>query len=766
MYKIGYTSALQNINTDDGKAPVKIIGEVLNKMIKKANDCPKAALAPNKIMKIADGCFSSASVISVKDEKSSGSSSSSDAADADSADAEAAAADAASTSGSCGGGRSSSKTKEQNKSVDKAKSNKCCGGGKSCCGGGSSSSKGAASGSGATSNLRSTNATAATINGVTGEALVDMYMPSTTSDMVLSDCATVLENGINTANEFKRRFCNFQPYPECATCPYALGNVGTMGNDLTTIFTQIQEATRVLLTGDYEMAEHMFECPGQLALLMNGNIEDVAKVAAANAVYAVITLAASRGAIAIYSNLATEAIPTDFRIAVMHEVGALLQSGSMIGMPGGFARELSNLLVAVGCTANTLTRMKATSGSSRSSRFGAGYNLWGNKGPGTKNCATRAKSAKNAPKISRVTGKAIDFGQPLADFTNNTGLENNVLGAGEVLDTDDSIIPTVYKSGGRPTPSAASIAKADVVKSKLKDLVNPSTSNKKTITKTTKYATTSDTTAQSGKTYYRAVVDKNGNVSYKKLDIPVGTQMDQVVAQFGQIFSKKTSDSSTAEPTRITSYTSKTSAGRKYSYYDSNTGDYVEIDTPTSETLETLRRKVAIKLGIKKDDVILAFTDKKSKDTQYTATSDSKPVEGIQYYTINDDGEFVELIITDHKFPEDVVVYEKVDTISGSFDGCTECSNDDSNLLDDGTSIELPVSIDIDENIMTVDTRTLVTRTQVLASDMAKIEGLDMSLYEVKMAYLLDSERNGSIMPVDVEAEVVSTILDTVSNND
>jgi len=65
MYKIGFTSGLEELNTDEGKETVKIVGEIVDKLAKKCEDVPKKMTAPNKIMEITDGCFSSAQVVEV-----------------------------------------------------------------------------------------------------------------------------------------------------------------------------------------------------------------------------------------------------------------------------------------------------------------------------------------------------------------------------------------------------------------------------------------------------------------------------------------------------------------------------------------------------------------------------------------------------------------------------------------------------------------------------------------------------------------------------
>ena len=61
---------------------------------------------------------------------------------------------------------------------------------------------------------------------------------------------------------------------------------------------------------------------------------------------------------------------------------------------------------------------------------------------------------------------------------------------------------------------------------------------------------------------------------------------------------------------------------------------------------------------------------------------------------------------------------------------------------------------------MTVDTTKLVTKTGIPAATMAQLNGIGMTVDEVRMAYVLDAETNGSTAPVDVDYERVPTILD------
>ena len=58
-------------------------------------------------------------------------------------------------------------------------------------------------------------------------------------------------------------------------------------------------------------------------------------------------------------------------------------------------------------------------------------------------------------------------------------------------------------------------------------------------------------------------------------------------------------------------------------------------------------------------------------------------------------------------------------------------------------------------------TPSLVTRNQVPAGEMAKLAGIGLTQYDLEVAYVLDHDVNGSVMPRDVKAVRIPTILDT-----
>ncbi len=76
--------------------------------------------------------------------------------------------------------------------------------------------------------------------------------------------------------------------------------------------------------------------------------------------------------------------------------------------------------------------------------------------------------------------------------------------------------------------------------------------------------------------------------------------------------------------------------------------------------------------------------------------------------------------------------------------------------------MEKPVSTDgiaLDE---IVTTYSLVTRNHLPVSEMAKLYGIGLTVEELTMAYMLDHEINGSVLPRDVKGKVIPTILDTI----
>ena len=780
MYKIGDTSGLCDKSCDDQKHTIKIVGDIVPKLAKKCCDVPKKMRAPSKVIEITDGCFSSAQVINVCDELGGGG-------DADSADAAADAADsacdgAASAGGGCGGGRSSKSCSKDASQAPTAKGGGGCGG-------------------------RSSQASKA--NKTTGEKLSDIKVPDAQDIMSSKGLKENLARQRDDESAFRHAYCELRPYPECATCPYATKQIKTTEIDVAGTFQQINDASQQLIRGDYELADNLFTCPGQLAALMNSDLGPVAAVAGPRAVRALIELVALKGAINSYKNISRSAAGTDFRREVMYSADKLLKAGSMVGLPDVFAREVSGILNDIGCSAKDLTRLRARSGSARETRFGDDYSLWGSLG----------------------TGRS---------------------------ETD-----SVYRSGSRKQPSKTSIAKAerslaecrvflsgarlledDPFYAKQQGLNLPTSSK-------TNYTASTDTVTQEGKKYYKK--DPITGEFVELTNVPAGISFNDLNVLYGPIFVKADVGVSKDPPTKVDPSEKVAVEGRMYYYKDPKTGKNIQLDGVSSGTsISQMKVEIAKKLGIvtadisgitdfdayleSLDDDIKSRIEKLSLSSSnyalstdsrantvstflpvelepgqdgyivqngkyirytkpstfsstrdllpdtfkletrslpcesvftYTPTTDIVPNPNKRYFAVYTEGDYQEINTDDITSFGDLsyIVYERSLVPVASSAYAHKYTGSDPLVLDNGLVVSEPVFIDASSMRFAIDTQALQTRTLVNAGEMASIESLGMSSYEVTMAYLVDHLRNGSILPFDIRANEVSTVLDSICDD-
>lgn len=679
MYKIGNTSGLEDCKTDEGKSTIKVVGDIVDKLAKKCEDVPKKMLAPSKVIEITNGCFSSAQVVEVCDEFSGSSCSGNSPAEEEACKA---AKDAAKTSGSCGGGKSSTTPKKS-----------CCGGGSTggCCGGGTST------------------------NQQTGQKLSKIKKPRKREHIRgLKDKAA---QAADEALKFKQEYCDKMPYPECKTCPYRTQQVETEDQDTSALFEQMDAAIEALMEGNYELANAMFQCPGQMKSIIHTDVSDVAKVAKNNTIAEIMNLTAVRGALPAYKGIATAAKFTDFRREVMRTAGKLMQSGSMVGRPGEFVRQLSAILTEIGCSANTLTRITTASGSARSSSFGDGYNLWGTRGYGT----------------------------------------------------TTTQIP--YRSASRLVASPENKEKADKTIQKIQRILNvDELADVKAATDVKPYLPTNDRQIRPDKQYYRLV-----NGEFIPVNLPIGQPMDITVANNGYIYEVAAGTSWIGDPSEEDLVREpKIIEGRSYTVQDPSTGKFDRIRPRPGTDVDDLKSELAEKYQTTDDKIKLyefpkpiasvQISDETGRITSYKLNTDSVAKEGVTYYTVDDTGAFVVYACE----PGDGLpfgLYVRADPTPGTEFDARVLRTNRPYLLENGLVITAPVFTDAASQTIAVDTRSLVTKTGVLASDMVKIAGLGLSVYEVKMAYLLDHERNDSVLPYDVKGSKLETALDAIADN-
>lgn len=726
MYKLGDTSGLCEAHCDEKKHTIKVVGDVIEKMAKKCEDVPKKMRTPAKVIEITNGCFSSAQLIQVSDEGSS-----------DNGDGP--CAGAAVTGGGCGGGRTP-------KQPVCPSSGGC--GKKSCCGGKKEKTRDPCS----------------------GQKLTDLVVPQTMQDFMNSDYGDLLAAEQLSEHEFRNNYCINTPYPECATCPYNSKRLQTQTRDLGAVFRQMDEAIQTMLRGNYSLATKMFQCPAQMRMLMEQSVRTMAEVALPNSIAAMIGIVAARGAIEAFKGIAQAAEYNDFRREVMRSASQLLGAGGKVGIPRAFVDEVGAILRDIGCSPRVLTRLYSSCLSPYDTQYGPTYSLAGTRGCG-----------RNRPS-------------------------------------------TVYRSDTRKCASPYSASLADTAIDKVqptltsakKDVELPPAEPKTATSVTKTYDTTKDDVVQPGKTYYK---DSTEPGVYIKVDVPVGTPIDEVESKFGKIYEVVDTGLNLEDTKPTTSTTIK--SGKVYYFDDPATGKQIPVTTVVGESTSDVKQRISDQYNIPKASVkIVERADPTAKVvTGYVATTDTiiapgksyikkegskyvpfvvpagtaivngkvgtiavfeetvesdvvsyepvdeaAPVAGRVYYHYDSDGTFKPFNTTDvTEFNEPVFI--KVTVPVGTDPGAPVYTGEDTCILDDGLIVEEPVFLDAASYMMAIDTKSLLTTTKVNAGEMASIEGLGLSAYEIKMAYLLDHERNGSVLPDDVDGQRLSTILDEVCDN-
>ena len=711
MFKIGDVSGLVEAKDDKKKSPIKVVGDIVEDMAKKCCHVPKKMRAPSKLVECTNGCFSSAQVITISDDLSGSNG------DEDAENASDVSSDAASTGGGCGGGKTPQPVQP---------SSGCCGK-KSSCGGSQKKYQ----------------------DPRTGQKLCGMVVPQTVDDFLSSDYSDKLKQEQAAETEFRGKYCVLEPYPECKSCPYRVKNLQTQPRDINAVFSQIREVIQTLQQGNYSLATKMFECPGQAHDLMTGAYRTMAEVAVPTAVSLLINLTAARGALEAFEGLATAAEYTDFRREVLASVDKLFRSGAKIGIPKAFTDEIGEILTKIGCSANQLIRLSAIPLSSRDTRYGQDYNLYGSRCCGRNPVNTPYKTeSRRMPSVSSIIKAeaalaemkpALDKADDLAEMRpvvqGNTPTSTSA-SATVTAQTNDVQLPEAIRVERFVPPEPAARIKPSTI-------VRPVTPTK-------------DKVAKDGKTYLIEVEAEGATDKYVPVPVPItrGTDLEQIAAKYGRVF--ETPDNGIyVNPTPVETTVAE---GEKLYYRKLPGGELEQIviypgeEIPIDDqifevarTTEHLSRQDVESHGndliSTPDKVILDKTTMERVDVPY-----NNPVGAGTYAVVS--------IVPESK------------PMSGHIDGAINYTGEDLCVLDGGLIMENPVVADASSLTMTIDTKALVTKTGVRAGDMSTIKDLGISQYELKMAYILDNELNDSVLPEDVTGTRIQTVLDEIEDMD
>ena len=549
-----------------------------------------------------------------------------------------------------------------------------------------------------------------------GQRLCSMVVPSTIDDIINSDYSAKLNTERQAEQAFRNSFCVYRPYKECASCPHNIDRMQTQERDISKVFEQINMAIQTLIQGNYSLATNMFECPGQIKSLMNDKYRVMAEVAVPSALSVLTNLSAARGALDAFEGIATAAEYTDFRREVMYAADKLFRSGAKIGIPKAFTDEVGKILTKIGCSPNTLVMLSARALSARDTRYGEDYNLYG----------------------SRCCGKNRAY--------------------------------TPYKSEERRCPSPISVAKATAalkaVRKTMEDAkrVTETPTKIRPITLINPYVPTKDKLAKPEVTYYKRNTDTG---EFTPVEVKVGEDLEIVASTNGPLFVVMDTGIKLPEPTEDT-----VAVGTK-EYFKPVRDTFVPLRLLPGDPVPTGSYEKKARREIVRQETPVTPETKVKENAIYVMSNVTKGTSVRVEPRIfkpdpEDETKLVEVyLLEEAPLPDDGDVWEYVvfDIIPLPPEPAVYYTGDEACLLDDGILLEDPVTTDADSLTMAIDTQALVTKTIVLAGEMSTIEDLGLSEYEVKMAYILDSEFNGSVLPDDVDGRRIPTILDALPDD-
>ena len=763
MFNIGQTSGVGQSSAPPGN-PVESVKDYLTKMAKTASELPSAVLAKTKVVIVSKGEMGGPST----EESALDSTSPSAGGDGEGADEGAEATQRA--GGTCGRNRQANKNGIQKKSD-------CA---KSC------------------SKSANPDNTTPTID-------PEVEVPSEMDEVLESSLPSMEEARKMSASEFKRSFCDKEPYPECEYCKLAnsLGDIDE--GDLLSILGSLKFSLDELTKGNVALADNLFNCPGQLSALAKEKLGPLGTVVGPCAAAAVIGMTAVSGAVSSFSAVVNVYAHTDFLGELRDSVGRLIGSG---GVTRSFTKMANDTIAKLGLTTRNLY---LCSPSHNTSAYVAGGNtrLLGVLFGDTKSHELAAIRAnlfdKQLERLWEQAEAAITFPSATRSAANYS-----------------------YKGG---------------------------------------VVATKDTTARAGVTYsyknadggYTKLIDKNGESEFTP-----GQSLVDATARYGQLYETEGSEEKSGTTTKmaydpVTSFT----PGKTYSFYDVETDTYTELEVSSEEEFKELTDKYGTlytsdvirpsgapyqtttdivpsvdKEYFKKvgDSVVKAETEDLfitgdnyvpvdtfvsgktyvfmvPGKTEYVTCTDTTVVVGKVYYERKGSGTredpYVYAVVTDpsvehlHEYYEfrrtpptyttignvasqeqldelikehgtiyvvenDVIVDGKCieelpfDVLEQYSPGSDKLPENSPLILPDGSLFTKPVPMDGSILTEAVATPNLVTKNHISAADMSQLYGIGLTVDELKMAYILDHEANGSIMPRDVKAEVIPTVLDTI----
>ena len=701
MFKIGQTDCVTDGSCQDPE-PLASVKNYLYKMAKNASELPCPVKARSDLVTLAVGAFPS-----------------------------------------CDGSNSSSG---------------CCGGScsKGCCGSSCSGNKNCSGKSGGTCGGTSKASCSKNISPRLDPAAIPA---SEMADVRKSRVVEIMAAQSAAASTFKSSICDQNPYPECKYCKWASQVMSyDSGTNMPSYMGSLQTILDSLARGNVDWANMMLSCPGQLAAMINAEY-GLGAVVGHTVAAAVIGATAVHGALMAYGSMSRYLIDSDYRCELEHWFPHAIQSG---GYPSKYTSMMNDIAWYLGVDMGDAFRTSSHN-----------YQQIGHMTPdryedysGGYTCSETAKRKANACKPTLDAIKNVS--RDCADNPVNKSNSKNALGQAPSSKTPVYVVTN--DSSSQPSSK------------------NPTTQ--------TEY-------------FYK---DEDGN--YVKIDDVPSSMSDGSVplepyrAEHGEIYIQvnpidaitTSAKADRVDPDdRVVDNGDSTILSERSSDTNVNTVGYgaTEDDSPYGSGAlaggaQNSQRSVAISNGtiVTNNNAVGSGTSKSSGTNTTSTTNNTGTTSGNGNNNSNvvDDGttntetginnaDKLNNVSNNMTAPRGAgsggdgwnsgVNYQVIDYSSSN---STKINGTGTNsripaissplVLDSGLVVEDSPSISSRDYEMVVDTTTLNTRGKIGAAEMSRLSGIDMSVEDLKIAYLLDSEMNGSEPPYDVQYERIPTILD------
>lgn len=563
----------------------------------------------------------------------------------------------------------------------------------------------------------------------TGIPLTELLVPSDLADITESNVGFLYDQNRMSAAEFKRTYCDNRPYPECDTCQWAQQVMDITPIDLYRMVQMIREGIDALVAGNIGWAENIFNCPGQLAAMLQNTLGPLGNLIGSVAANAVIGLTAVRGALYAYENAAMAFAGSDYRAFLIDAMAPAFMSG---GSRGDYPTVMNEIADILGVTPMD-------------------FIIAGSSPEGLRRISThrRRRIGRRIPSVAAVAAAAAagPVIGAIADLTINALLEPRSPNAGGSdfeprVPVEPAEVPAV--------PVAGSVPHDQAIDTRMDPEVPPTTARgdqtyvKDSPETNTTYVLTQDKIVDGNKIYYYH--DAEGWHAEPNL-VPGTSFMFETRDYFEEITWEAPAKEEIPVVPGETNLTSVDPAGWVYVR-----GPIRSEDPPMYQVwpgaIEGNLRFFEVVLVPYEDEITgrIDFVENYSPITREQAEKYKE--EGKPIYVYNPPAS------------SDVAKGATVAAVTSALEAGTPI------VFSDGLEYVPPCFTDHGAYTEVIQTPKLVTATGILAADMVKVKGIGLTVDELKIAYMIDAEINGSKPPEDVRGEVIPTILDRIGDTE